>query len=74
MTRLVAYEHDAFWTAVRADPSYPKSLEPIVSGGLGEVLVSDQEALRTMAWARSRREWDERSAPLEAAPLARART
>lgn len=71
MTRLVAYEHPAFWSAVRKDPGFPKRIEPFFGGEVGDVLVSDQEAVYIMRWARSRREWDAANPPLEARPLAR---
>lgn len=71
MTRLIAYEDERFWSAVRSDPSFPKRLEPFLLGVTDELAVSDQDALRIMAWARSRPEWDERRPPLEAHPLAR---
>jgi hypothetical protein len=73
MTRLIAYEDDRFWSAVRADPNFPKRLEPLFTAGVGDLLVSDQEALQILAWARQRPQWDPRHPPLEAHPLATAR-
>ena len=73
MTRLLAYEHPSFWSAVRKDPNFPKKLEPFLTGDVGELLVSDQEASYVMRWAESRPEWDPKNPPLEAEPLAKAR-
>jgi hypothetical protein len=72
MTRVVAYEDDRFWTAVRKDPMFPRHLEPFLTGDVGEILMSDQDALSIMAWARTRPEWNRKTPPLVLEPLARA--
>ena len=71
MTRVVAYEDDAFWPAVRSDPQFPKRLEPFLTGDVGEVLMSDQDAQSVFAWAKTRPEWNSRTPPLVLEPLAR---
>ena len=71
MTRVVAYEDDRFWTAVRQDPQFPRHLEPFLTGDVGEILMSDQDAMTIFAWAKRRPEWNPKTPPLVLEPLAR---
>jgi hypothetical protein len=71
MTRVVAYEDDRFWQAVRQDPDFPRHLEPFFSGDVGEILMSDQDAVAVLAWAKSRPEWNPKTPPLVLEPLAK---
>lgn len=71
MTRVVAYEDDRFWQAVRKDPQFPRRLEPFFGGEVGDILMSDQDAMSLIAWARNRPEWNVKNPPLVLEPLAR---
>lgn len=71
MTRVVAYEDARFWQAVRQDPGFPRHLEPFLTGDVGEILMSDQDAVAIMAWARRRPEWNHKAPPLVLEPLAK---
>lgn len=71
MTRVVAYEDERFWQAVRRDPSFPRRLEPFFSGDVGEILMSDQDAASVLAWARRLPEWNAKAPPIVLEPLAR---